>query len=231
MKQVLKSAAACMVIGILFFSVLAVAADAQEFASIRPSGRAGNFEFYLPLSYMAPATVKGEGSSEADFDATVGFGFGYGYNFNDHFNLSGEFDWSSRNYEATVVNTNGSTQKYNNTMYSSTFLLKGIYYLLSGNIAPFVSGGIGMTYIDTNIPNGPSSGTCWWDPWYGYVCNSYVPTKTEWDVSYSAGVGVRFDINRSFSMQPSYNKTWVDFSKASGIPDIDVWRLDFIFRL
>jgi len=44
------------------------------------------------------------------------------------------------------------------------------------------------------------------------------PTKTENDFSYNAGVGLRFDVNRQFSLQGSYNKTWIDISKASGHP-------------
>jgi len=231
MKQALRIGAACMVIGILFFAVLSAAADAQEFSNIRSSGRGGNWDFFLPLAYIDSATVKGENGSSVDLDATMGWGFGFGYNFNDHFNLNGMFTWSQRNYKATVVNTDGTNQKYNNTLYSSTFGVNGIYYLLSGDITPFVSAGIGMTYLDSNIQNGPASGSCWYDPWWGYVCNNYVPTKTQYDVSYNAGIGVRFDLSRQFSLQPSYNKMWVDINKSSGTPDFDIWRLDFVFRM
>ena len=44
-------------------------------------------------------------------------------------------------------------------------------------------------------------------------------------------LGVRFDVSPRFSLQPSYNKMWIDIDKASGTPDFDVWRLDFIFRM
>jgi hypothetical protein len=90
---------------------------------------------------------------------------------------------------------------------------------------------LGITYIDTSIQTGPSNGTCWWDPWYGYVCSSYYPTKTQSDFTYGFGLGVRFDLNPKFSLQPSYNKAWVDINNASGTPDFDIWRLDFIFRM
>jgi opacity protein-like surface antigen len=234
MKQMLKIAAAFFVVAIVCIAVSSTDADAQSFATVRPGGRAGTWDFFMPLTYNPPETWNGQGGSKLDLDATWGFGFGFGYNFSDHFQLNGLFSWTARNYTATIVPATGTpppNNKYSNTEYSSTFGLNGIYYLLSGNISPFVSGGVGWTYIDTSIPNGPSSGTCWWDPWYGYVCSSYYPTKTQSDWSYNFGVGVRFDLNRQFSLAPSYNRAWIDVESSSGTPYVDIWRLDFIFRM
>ncbi len=114
-------------------------------------------------------------------------------------------------------------------MDTSTIGVNGVYYLLGGNFTPFISAGIGYTYIDTNIQTGPSSGSCWWDPWYGYVCTSYANTKTESDWSYNAGIGVRFDVNRAFSLQGSYNKMWLEADKVK--PEFDMIKIDFIFRM
>jgi hypothetical protein len=212
-------------------ALFAPVADAQSYAVTRPGGRGGTWEFFMPLTYNAPWSWSGQGGSSVNLDATWGFGFGFGYNISDHFQMNGLFSWSARNYNATYVYTDGSTRKYGNTEYNSTFSLNGIYYLLAGDISPFVSGGVGVTYIDTSIPNGAGGPTtCWWDPWYGYVCSNGYPTKTETDFSYSLGIGVRFDLNRQFSLQPSYNKAWLDRG-SKGSPDFDIWRLDFIFRM
>jgi outer membrane protein W len=206
-------------------------ADAQGFTTVRPGGRGGTWDFYLPITYAESAIIEGQGGSSVDVNADWGFGFGFGYNFNDHFQLNGLMTWNSRSYDAIVVTDSGATQRYSNYLDSSTISLNGIFYLLSGDFTPFVSGGVGITYVDTNIQDGPATGTCWYDPWWGYVCSSYVPTKTENDMSYNAGVGVRLDVNRQFGLQASYNKTWIDISKASGTPDFDTWRLDFVFRM
>jgi opacity protein-like surface antigen len=206
-------------------------ADAQSFTSVRPGGRGGNWEFFMPLIYADSATINGQGGSSVDLNAGWGFGFGFGYNFTDNFQLNGLLNWNSRSYDATIVQDDGTTKRYNNYMDSSTLSLNGVYYFLNGNITPFVSGGVGITYVDTNIQNGLSSTACWYDPWWGYVCSSYVPTKTENDISYNAGIGVRFDVNRQFGLQAGYYKMWIDISKASGTPDFDIWRLDFIFRM
>jgi opacity protein-like surface antigen len=222
---------------VLVFAAMAVsalyvpAAEAQNFTSMRSGGRAGTSDFYLPLVYSESATINGQGGSKVDLNADWGFGFGFGYNFTDNFQLNGLFSWSSRSYDATVITDTGATRHYSNYMDSSTLSLNGVYYFLKGDITPFISGGVGITYVDTNIQNGPSTGTCWYDPWYGYVCSSYVPTKTENDISYNAGIGVRADVNRQFGLQAGYYRTWIDISKASGTPEFNIWRLDFIFRM
>jgi opacity protein-like surface antigen len=231
MKQMLRISAACLIVVIMCFAILTVDADAQSFTTSRPGGRAGSWDFFMPLTYNPSSNWSGQSGSTVDLNATWGFGFGFGYNITDHFQVNGLFSWSARNYDATIVNANtGAPSRYSNTLYSSTFSLNGIWYILEGNISPFVSGGLGVTYLDTNIQSGAGSTTCWWDPWYGYVCGSSAPTKTESDVSYNVGLGVRFDLSRQFALQPSYSKVWLDRG-SNGTPDFDVWRLDFVFRM
>ena len=205
-------------------------ADAQSFTTVRPGGRGGSWEFFLPLIYTESATINGQNGSSVDLNADWGMGFGFGYNFNENFQINGLFNWSSRSYDALVVNSDGTTRRYSNVLDTSNFSLNGVYYLLSGNITPFVTAGIGVTYVDTNIQNDPGATNCWTDPWYGYVCD-YATTKTENDLSYNAGIGVRYDIKRQFGVQGSFNRTWIDFSKTSGTPGFDSWRVDFIFRM
>jgi opacity protein-like surface antigen len=207
-------------------------ADAQSYTAVRPGGRGGSMEFFLPLVYTDGTTVTGEGGSKVDINSDWGFGFGLGYNVNDNFQINGIFTWANRSYSARAMNADGTMGKqYNSYMDTSTLSLNGVYYFMNGNIAPFISGGVGFTYVDTNIPTGPTQGSCWYDPWYGYICTSSVPTKTENDVSYNAGIGVRFDINRQFGMQVGFYRTWIDISKASGTPTFDSGRFDFIFRM
>lgn len=232
----IKRFVALLVVLAAVWAIMPSPADAQNFTTVRPGGRGGTWDFYLPIVYADSATINGKNGSKADINADFGFGMGFGYNFNDHFQLNGLFTWNSRSYDALVTgNTNtflgGPDQRYSNYMDSTTFSLNGVYYFMSGDITPFVTGGVGITYVDTNIQTAPGSNYCWYDPWWGYVCNSYVPTKTENDISYTAGIGVRFDLNRQFSLQGSYNKTWIDYGGASSTPEFDTWRLDLLFRL
>lgn len=231
MKRWMMTGMALAFAAIAGAALYAPVAEAQGFTGVRPGGRGGTTNFYLPLIYADSATINGQGGSSVDLNADWGFGFGFGYNFNDYFQLNGLFNWNSRSYDAKVVLDNGTTQRYSNYMDISSLSLNGVYYVLNGDITPFVSAGVGITYIDTNIQNGPSSGSCWYDPWWGYVCSTYVPTRTENDVTYNAGVGVRFDVDQRFGLQGGYYKTWIDIGNASETPEFDIWRLDFLFRM
>ena len=213
----------------VFFSMST--AVGEEGGVIRQADRKGTWDFILPLIYAESANVDGQGGSSAHINDDWGFGFGAGYNFNDHFQLNGMFTWNSRSYDATVVQQDSSTVKYGNTLETTTIGLNGNYYFLDKNFTPYISGMVGYTWVDTNIQNGPPAGYCWWDPWWGEVCSPYVPTKTESNWTYGGGLGLRYDFNQRFSLQGSYNKSWMDFDNSSGTPDFDFWRLDIIFRM
>jgi len=235
MKQMLRIGAVCFIVAVACVALLTANADAQSYTTSRPGGRAGTWDFFMPLTYNPSANWSGGQGSSVDLDPTWGFGFGFGYNIGDHFQINGLFSWSARNYTAKVIGAPpaaGLPANYSNTLYTSTFSVNGVFYLLSGDISPFVAGGIGITYLDSSIPTSLGAGqpVCWWDPWYGYVCSNSAPTKTESDVSYNAGIGIRFDFGRSFSLQPGYYKAWLDRG-SKGTPDIDIYRLDFIFRM
>jgi hypothetical protein len=191
--------------------------------------RANTLEFILPIIYSPSSSFNGQGGSKADLATDLSAGFGIMYNLNNHLQLGGMFTWNTRSYNATIVSTNGTTRQASGTLESSTLAFNATYYFMPSGVTPFVSGGIGSTFIDTNIPNGTGSTACWWDPWYGYICDTYTPTKTQTAVSYSAGAGMRFDLGRGFSVQGSYNKMWIDYSKSK--PEIDGWKLDLVFRM
>lgn len=235
MKQLLRISVICLIVVVACLSVVSrdilAQATTSSSSGSRPEGRAGSWEFILPLIYADSATIDGQGGSSVDINPDWGFGFGFGYNFSDNFQLNSQFTWNSRSYDATIVQDDGTRRQYNNWMDTSTLSLNGIFYFLKGKFSPFVSGGVGITSVDTNIQNGVASTPCWYDPWWGYVCGGYVPTKTENDVSYNAGVGVRLDIRPGFSLQAGYNKTWIDFGKSSSTPDFDIWKLDLVFPM
>ena len=216
------------------FSIVAVGALAGALllpssAQAQGTSRAGSWEFILPIVYSPSTSFNGQGGSSAELNSDLGMGLGFGYNLNNHLQLSGMLNWNYRSYNANIVQDNGTIRKATGTLDSSTLALNGTYYFMSSGFTPFISGGIGSTFIDTNIPNGAPSSGCYYDPWYGYICNTYTPTKSQTAISYTAGVGVRFELNRAISLQGSYNKMWLDYSNAN--PEIDGWRLDFVFRM
>jgi hypothetical protein len=218
----------------LFLAVLAGLALYVPVAQAgdRGKGGAGSLEFTVPLNYTSSYTLSGANGSSADINATLNTGFGMGYNVNDYFQVNGTFAWANRNYSAKNLGGGvGGVNDYNGQLSTSSLQLNAVYYFMAGDFTPFVSGGFGTTFIDSNIPNGSGSSSCYWDPYWGYVCGTYVPTKTSTNISYSAGLGARMDINRSFAMQGSVNRMWIDAPNAGTKPEFDSFRIDFIFRM
>jgi opacity protein-like surface antigen len=211
---------------------LALCVSAAE-AADRGKGGRGSWDFSVPLNYTGSSTTNGQNGSSANVNAALSMGFGLGYNVNDHFQVNGQFMWSERNYSATTTGGKiaGGGNNYVGTLYTSSLQLNVVYYFMAGNFTPFVQGGIGTTYIDSNIPAGNASNTCYWDPFYGYVCGTYQPTKSSNNISYSAGVGARYDVSKAFALQGSYNTGYIDAPQAGSKSSFDLIRLDFIFRM
>jgi hypothetical protein len=195
-----------------------------------PGKRADTWEFVLPITYQNSATIAGDGGSSMDVNSDLGMGLGFAYNLNNHFQLGGLMTWSTRSYDATVVGSDGSRNRVTGYLDTSTISFNGTVYFLDSNFTPYVSAGIGSTFVDSNVPSGPpvSPGVCYWVPEWGYVCDNYVPTYTATAVSYLAGAGVRWDLTRVFSLQGSYNKLWIDTKDKL---DFDGLRLDLVFRM
>ena len=61
------------------------------------------------------------------------------------------------------------------------------YYFMTGRFTPFVTTGLGWNFVDTNIPTAPPQVGCWWNPWYGYICEGFQDTKSVDGFAYQAG--------------------------------------------
>jgi opacity protein-like surface antigen len=212
------------VLSVILLALYAVGAAAQS------SGpRAGRWEFTLQPQYVDSKTVTGGNGSSANIESDWGFGIGLAYNFSNHLALGGELTWNDAGYRAKVtpgIGNAGSSFNLNGTMETSTLRMNGTWHLLASNFTPFVTGGIGATWVDTNIPNGPTQ--CWEDPWWGTYCDT--PTRSNTYFSYNAGAGLRWDVNRGFFMSAAYIRQWIDVGGATGSPAMDQFRFSFGFK-
>jgi len=191
--------------------------------------RAGQWEFTLQPQYVDSKSVTGDNGSRADIAGDWGFGFGFAYNFSNHLALGGELTWNEADYRARIVpaaGNPGSSFDLNGTMETSTLRMNVTWNILATSFTPLVTGGIGATYVDTNIPNGPTQ--CWTDPWYGTYCGT--PTRSNTYFSYNAGAGLRWDVNRSFFLRGVYTRQWVDVGGGAGSPAFDQFHFDFGFK-
>jgi opacity protein-like surface antigen len=193
------------------------------------SSRARHGEIYVYPVFTDGKSYSFEGGSTARTDTGFGLGFGYNYNFNSKFSAGIELEWSEQDYRATVqpgpANANLAGD-LNGTIESSTIRFQGTWNMLERAFTPYLSGGLGWTYIDTNIPTGLAEGVCWSYPWYGTYCAAYVPTATTTEFSYNAALGLRWDIGRGL-LRAQVNSQWVDFGGSYGSESVIQYRIDF----
>ncbi len=191
--------------------------------------RAEHWEASFHVTETESETVNGDNSATADIDSGIGFGFGFGYNFNDHLGLEFNTSWREADYTATTTpaagNGNGP-QSFSGTLEVGTFAVNGVYNFLAKALTPFVTGGVGATYVNTDIPDGLPANVCWYDPWWGYYCGTVVPTKSETYFSYNVGAGVRWDSKGSLFLRGLVSKQWLDVGGGAGTPAFTQFRVD-----
>ena len=226
-----RSRSVIVIVGVVALLAVSTFAAAADMTSDR--SREGRYEITLQPRYLASKTVDFGGGTSIDTDSDLGFGMGFGYNITNKFALHLDWSWASSNYQAKIGTSTGGTlgtTTASGTLDSATVALNLSYYFLDGPLTPFVLGGIGWTWVDSNIPSGPPEGVCWWDPWYGYVCTSYQNTYAKDYFSYSLGLGGRWDVSPGFFLRGSVVWQWMDVGTA-GTTAFPGGRLDigFIF--
>lgn len=216
----------------VWISAAALAAGMFSGSVMADISRGNTWEGSLRVTDVQGDTYTSDGGSSAETDNSVGWGFGFAYNVNDFFSLGGNFSWSDIDYSADVREANGVGRfRGDGTLETSTLSVNGTLNLLPhAAFTPFVTGGVGATYIDTNVPSGSPYPVCWYDPWYGYYCGTVVPTKDETDFSYTLGAGLRWDVTESFFMKASANQMWLDASGNMGHPTFLSYSVDFGVR-
>ncbi len=188
------------------------------------TNRANRWEGSVQLAKNESSTFNGLGGSSIEMDSDLGWGFTLGYNIDEHFLVS--FDWLyfTPDYQANIVHENGNIFTFDHTLDLSQTQLTGVYHFFAEDFTPYVQAGLGWSYMDSNIADGPPQDVCWWHPWWGYICNSYQNTYDESEFSYHLGVGVRYEIDKAVFIKASYKHIWVDLSNVS---DADYGYLGF----
>ena len=210
---------------LLVLTVVSTAAQAQS------ASRAGKWEFTLQPQYVHGTSFDTGHGSGGQVDSALGFGFGVAYNLNRNFQLGGDFFWNQASYRATQSDANtGAPLTGNGTLSTSTIRFSGVWNMLDSDFTPLAMVGIGSTYVDTNIPSAPPTNSCWWDPWWGYYCGTYYPTRYAYYVSYSAGLGARWDIDRNVFVRAMAIRQYLDASGSIGNIHTDQYRIDVGFK-
>ena len=200
-------------------------------AAVQAADREGMWETSVGTVFQNSTEADFKGGSLAEFDSDTSFKLGFDYHYTEHLQIGLSFGLGTTDYEASLatdINGDGNADGFTNVrgdLEFSTFLVNGTYNFMSGPFSPFVTGGLGWSWVDTNIATEPPQVGCWWDPWYGYICTSFQDTKTLDGLAYQLGVGARYDFSDTLAVHGSYRINWIDFDQAEGTPDFDGFEL------
>lgn len=199
-------------------------------ASATDSQRTGRSQFSFPITFTSGADYGSDGTNVKVND-DVGWGFGFGYNFSENLLVGAEFTWLDASYDAFVATDFDGDQisddsiEVSGVLDASNFQAFAQYNFMPRNITPFVRGSFGWTWIDSNIPAGPAQGACWWDPWWGYVCDTWQSTFSDTAFAYGAAAGIRAEMPSRFFVEGSYNLLWIDLDRG-GSQSFDGFRVN-----
>jgi opacity protein-like surface antigen len=219
-----------MTIILTLVTVLGIASGTL-WAAAPDSQRAQRWQFSFPITFTFGANYDEQGTS-VDIADDVGWGLGFGYHINEKFFVGVDFTWLDANYDAIIARdfdgdgTQDDSIEIGGTLDATNMQFVGQYNFMARRFTPFIRGSFGWTWVDSNIPSGQGESVCWWDPWYGYICDTWQPTYDDTAFSYGVGAGVRFDINDRAFLEGSYNILWVDFGKAD-YQSFDGTRINF----
>ena len=172
--------------------------------------RGGNWETTIQLIASDSEKFNGENRSSVEIDSAIGLGFGAHYNFDRSWALGFDATWIEPDYEAVLNSESEGLIKISHEMSVFSGQLRGTWNLMEGPFTPYLQAGIGWTYIDSNVADGPPITGCWWDPFWGYVCQNFYDTYDDTSFSYSFGAGLRFEFGNGMFVRGSLNRLEID---------------------
>jgi opacity protein-like surface antigen len=201
-------------------------------AAAQQNSRDDTWEFALIIQDTSGDDLRGENGSAVSVEGDTGWGVALNYNFNSHLSLGGELIWGSPDYDALLIPDDGIgiPEQISHELSIFQYAIKGTFNLIDGPLTPYAELGFGWANIDSNIADQPPITGCWWDPWWGYVCDTFYSTYDKTRTYYSGALGLRWDLNNGMTLKGSYGITEVDVSKATSKPSLEVLRLDIAWR-
>jgi opacity protein-like surface antigen len=202
-------------------------------AAALPAQAQRRSEFYAAPVFTDSKSYNFQGGSSVRTDTGYGFTIGFGHVFNPKFTGAIELEWTGNDYRATVqpgVGNNLGTRSFNGSIDTGTVRFLGTYNFSTGPFTPFVTGGAGWSYVDTNIPSGLPQNVCWFYPWVGQVCTGVTPTYSTTRFSYNAGAGLRYNWGPNYFVRGLVNEQFIDFGGSYGTASLTQYRIDFGIR-
>lgn len=199
--------------------------------AVAQSDRSRDWEAGFHVISNASLSTSGFGGAAMQVESDIGYGFSGAYNFTDRFGLGIDASWRNPKYRAEFVPDGpGPVRVINARMDVARLHLKGIYHFLDSSLTPYVEAGYGWTRIDSNILEAPPITGCFWDPWWGFICQSFYTTFTETRPSYGVGFGLRWDSRGDISLRGGISSLKIDRARGVNNSSVDTAQLEVLWR-
>jgi hypothetical protein len=215
-----KSRIAILLLTFMSFPALAQSGDREQ-----------TWDVGVSVFNLGSVNLDGQMGSSINTESEYGFGFWGNYNLTNRWALGFDISYVQPRYTATFVPDSAlEPETVSTRMDLWTFQGKAVFNLLEGPLTPYIEGGFGWTNVDSNIIAGTPSTGCWWDPWWGYVCDTFYSTYGDTLTSFSGAVGVRWDFNNYYGMRFAYGVLDLDTSSGTEDGNFEMWKAEFTWR-
>lgn len=213
----LKSITLVLLLLISSSTVLAQYDNQKKDGGTSFGARDGRFESAAVMAFQTGQEKVYDGGAVLDVDSQMGWGVSLGWNWTQNLNVSYRLVFTEPDYLATFVpeDTDISLDASEHTMSKYSHQLNLTYHFGDGAFTPFVSGGVGLASVDSNVPTGALEDGCWWDPWWGYICITDWKTYSTTELSYNLGLGLRWDINNALFTRMSYGREYIKLDSGN----------------
>ena len=175
------------------------------------ANREQHWEVYFSPNYVASKALTFDNDVKVALNDRSGWSLGFGFNFTDNVSAEIIFGTGTGNYAVATTTDDGKPYEYSNTMTSSSMVIGMTYNVIDGPFTPYISGNFGASFVDTGIKDGGGYESCYYDPFYGYVCGVYETTKTSTDFIYGASIGLRYDFDNKLFVKGGMGASIVNF--------------------
>src|SRR5690606_14583627 len=142
---------------------------------------------------------------------STGIGFSFDYHFAERWSAGANTAFQTVDYVAQIAEDGlglGQPGEIVDGELDASTLMGHVkrHFEVGRNVAPYAIAGLGFVSVDTTIPEGPPIGSCWWHPWWGYICERVQPTRSTTEAGMMLGVGVRWDFTRRLFLDASVGR-------------------------